>query len=459
MTAGLSMSKVFERVDYAPHAVQRKVHGALGGKRFRVVCAGRRTGKSTLGGHELTARAYEAYFERDKLSKHGKRHEYWIVGPEYTDSEKEFRVLWNDITQLGMPLDKPGSYNDPNGGNMHLSLWDGKFQVHAKSAKYPDSLVGEGLKGVILAEAAKLKPSIWFKFIRPMLADERGWALMTSTPEGKNWFYEQWMKGLTNDPEWWGIRMPSWTNDILFPLGREDPEIASMSSDMDEETFKQEIGAEFTEFTGRVFKNFDEEMHCRPLPYNPKLPCYAAVDYGWTNPFVWLLVQVDFWENIYVIGEYYERNKRVDEIPDELIARGLVPAGMRNIYVDPASPGDTRILEDKLRVKSIGGTGGELTERLRLIRTALEIPKHLQHLPWGHPERLPKLFVDPVKCPNFVREFNDYRYPETKTERNDVEAPMKKDDHTPEAFGRFMAGYFGPRQRTGRSRVSQGVVG
>ena len=458
----LSMRAVFDKCGYRPHVVQKSVHGALRDSRFRVVCAGRRTGKSTLGGHELTVRAYEAYFQQDNLSKYGKRHEYWIVGPEYSDAEKEFRVVYNDCLQLGMPFDHPGTYYDANGGNMHLSLWDGKFQVHAKSAKYPDSLVGEGLRGVVLAEAAKLKGSIWWKYIRPMLADEKGWALFSSTPEGKNWFYEQWMKGLlgraSGNTEWWSIRMPSWTNPMIYPGGREDPEIVSMEADMDEELFKQEIGAEFSEFTGRVFKNFDEELHCRPLPYNPALPCFAAVDYGWTNPFVWLLIQVDVWDNVYVIGEYYERRKRVDEVPDELIDRGLVPASLRQIYVDPASPGDTSILENKLKVRSIGGTGGELRERLRLIRKQLEIPKELRHLPDGHVDKKPKLFVDPVKCPNFVREMNDYRYPETKEERNENEMPMKKDDHTPEALGRFMAGYFGPRQKETRTRVTDSTM-
>lgn len=458
MAQALSMRAVFDRCEYRPHAVQKAVHGAIRKSRFRVVCAGRRTGKSTLGGHELTVRAYEAYFARNELSKYGKRHEYWIVGPEYSDAEKEFRVLYNDCLQLGMPFDHPGTYYDATGGNMHISLWDGKFQVHAKSAKYPDSLTGEGLRGVVLAEAAKLKGSIWWKFIRPMLADTRGWALFSSTPEGKNWFYEQWMKGLLGQDEWWSIRMPSWSNPVIYPGGRQDPEIVSMESDMDSELFKQEIGAEFSEFTGRVFKNFDEEMHCKPLRYNPALPCFAAVDYGWTNPFVWLLIQVDVWDNVYVIGEYYERHKRIDEVPDELIDRGLVPAGLRHIYVDPASPGDTNVLENRLRVKSVGGTGGEIKDRLRLIRKQLEIPRELKHLPDGHVDKLPKLFVDPRKCPNFVREFNDYRYPESKDERNDNESPMKKDDHTPEALGRFMAGYFGPRQKETRTRVSDSTM-
>ena len=455
----VNRARIFSKIGYAPHDVQREVHSASLTHRFRCVCAGRRTGKSTLGGHELTCYAYQSYYKRNALLDAGTRMEYWIVGPQYSDSEKEFRVVYNDLKARGMPFDKPGTYNDPIGGNMHISLWDGAMQIHAKSAQYPDSLVGEGLHGVILAEAAKLKPTVWTKYIRPTLADYRGWALLTSTHEGRNWFYDLWMKGqgLGDDAldEWWSIRMPSWSNNLVFPGGREDPEIISLLSDLGQEKFNQEIGAEFTEFVGRVFSQFDEELHCRPLAYDPSLETYAAVDYGWTNPFVWLLLQVNHWGDVFVIGEYYHSHKRIDEIPDELLAAGLVPPTLRTFYPDPAAPGDTRVLEDRLSIRSGGGTGGELKERLRLIRNHLDINPLLRHLPDNHPEKLPRLFVDPVKCPMFVKEFNDYRYPENKREAlsNEAEAPMKKDDHTPEALGRFFAGHWGTKERSGSTKV------
>jgi hypothetical protein len=439
----LDVNKVFEKIEYQPHEGQRKIHNAAQRSRFRVVDAGRRTGKSKAGGSELVAPAYQAYFKRDQLDPHDKRMEYWIVGPEYSDAEKEFRVLYNALKKLGMPFDHPGTYNNPLSGDMHISLWDGRYQVHAKSAKYPDNLVGEALHGVILAEAAKLKPSIWTKYIRPMLADYKGWALMSSTPEGKNWFYDAWMLGNNQKAEaseWWSIKMPSWANNIIFPGGRMDPEIRSMEADLTEEAFNQEIGAEFTDFVGRVFKNFDEVDHVKPLTFNPEWETYACVDY----PFVWLLIQVDHWKNVYVLGEIYGSHKRVDEVHTEIISAGLCPPQLRYFYPDPAEPGDTRILEENLRIQSVGGTGGEIKDRLRLIRKHLEIPRHLLHLPDEHKDKKPKLFIDP-SCKNTIREMNDYRYPTTKNEadRNDSELPMKKDDHAPEALGRFFRGYFG----------------
>jgi len=450
----ISTAAINRRVDYAPHAVQRAVHRASAFHRFRAVCAGRRTGKSTLGGHELTVEAFRAKLLYNTLSPKGKRMEYWIVGPNYTDAEKEFRVLYNDLTKLDIPMDKPGTYYDANGGNMNISLLGGRYLVKAKSAAHETSLVGESLSGIILAEAAKIKPVVWTKYLRPTLADyardpRPSWALMTSTPEGKNWFYDAYMRGLSEAEEnanWWGVRMPSWSNDILFPLGKTDPEILDMSRDMSEEKFKQEIGAEFTEFVGRVFKRFNEEDNVKELSYNPSLPVFIAEDSGYTNPSVALFIQVDVWDNVYVLGEYYQRHRIPEEFASDVMADhklGPLARAARLLYADPADPGTAATLAERWQVQSQGDTGGTLSERLELIRRWLVPgPDHLED---GHPDKKPKFFVDP-SCGNLIREMNDYRYPDTKSEvRDAAEAPLKKDDHAPEALGRFMRGHFGAK--------------
>jgi hypothetical protein len=466
-TAGykrVSMAKTHALVGYQPHDVQREIHAARREARFRLVCAGRRTGKSTLGGHELTVKAVQARY-RKGLSRTGRRSEHWIVGPEYSDAEKEFRVLFDDIKRLGIPMDHPGTYNDPIGGNMHLSLYDGGFQVHAKSAKYPDTLVGEALESVILAEAAKLKPAIWTKYIRPMLSDYAhqgyGDALMTSTPEGKNWFYDYYMRGQNPaDAEVYSIRMPSWSNNILFPGGRYDSEIRSMEADLTEEKFKQEIGADFTDFVGRVFKRFSEDDNVGDYKYNPELPLYIAEDAGFRNPSVALFLQVDVWDNVYVIDEYYERERTPTEFANDVFDHprlGPLARKATLLYADPADPGTTRTLEQTWRVRSQSGTGGLLKDRLDLIRKWLT-PTPLE-LPDDHPDKKPKLFFD-RSLKHTIKDMNDYRYPETKKEAevNENESPRKVDDHAPEALGRFFGGYYGPKQKEQYAIQSKAVM-
>lgn len=485
---GLDKFAVFESIGYAPHEGQVKVHGSPA--RMKVLPAGRRTGKSVIGGHELTLEALLTYTLADELKRLGIRREFWIVGPEYSDSEKEFRIVWDDLERIQVPMDHPGSYNAPWNGEMEISCFDGRFLVKAKSAKYPGTLVGEGLSGVILAEAAKLKPIVWHKYLRPTLADFRGWGLMTSTPEGKNWYYDLYMRGQDpDDPQWASWRMPSWINKYIFPKGateegvrliREiindpdqkltqdiiaqsgvDDEIVDMARDMTEERFAQEVEAKFTEFVGRVFKDYDEEVHLGDVAVDPSLPIYLATDSGWSNPFVALAIQVDKWDNVKVLADYRATHRDIEDIATDLqTARGGIFAAARKHYGDPGAPGDAAILAKKLHVVTQGGTGGELKWRLELIRQALKLKP--EHAPFD--QRKPRLIFSRTISDESKREMLDYRYPDTKDERKGEapENPMKKDDHMPEALGRFFVGYFGGPddndENDGRARVSKAKV-
>lgn len=476
----IDQQKLFERMGFEPHIGQRDILEDQ--SRFKVVTAGRRFGKSELGGNLLVTEAVKAYYRRGELESAGKRAEYWIVGPEYSDAEKEFRILWNRLKAKDFPFDRPGSYYDPNLGNMRLSLWDGRFQVIGKSAKYPDTLVGEGLHGAILAEAAKLKENIWLKYIRPTLSDFNGWALMTSTPEGRNWFYEAYLKGQGIDPSWNSWRKPSWVNPHVYKrktttaaikelrerfasgLGVDysdleiDPEIAQLVLDSSEEIFNQEIAADFTDYVGKVFKDFDYSDHVGDFEFNPNWRTFAAVDYGYTNPNVWLLLQVDpHDEQVIVLDEVYESGLTAEDFANVIRSRGLCPLNLEAFYPDPASPGDTRMLERKLGVRSRSGNVGiELKERLDLIRKGLRRPH--SHLDFDHVDNKPRLMFD-RKCVKTLQDMENYRYPDNKDHarnpKNQAEAPLKVNDHGPEALGRFYGGYFWAKQNAKPVRITK----
>jgi Terminase large subunit, T4likevirus-type, N-terminal len=469
-------------LNFVPHSGQRPV--VLDNHRGQVVAGGRRVGKTMPGGKRLAREALNTYSVADAWKAVQKRREFWIVGPEYSDAEKEFRIAWDTLKRLDVPFDKPGSYNDPISGNMHISLWDGTFQLHGKSAKYPGTLVGEGVSGVILAEAAKLKESVWVKYVRPTLADFKGWWMATSTPEGKNWFYRLFMDGLhddLSDSKAW--RIPSWMNPHVYPLGASDagvamlvqaleqgnlsrdimeecgvdPEIVSLAQDLTPEAFEQEIGAGFSAFVGRVFE-FDEEVHVKKVEHIYGWETYGAVDYGFTNPNVWLLLQLGPWGEVHILDEVYEVGLTDQQFADEIKRRGLCPPDLIRFYPDPSDPGATRVLSETLKKGAGGGTGGERRHRIDGIRALLKI-QH-PHLPFGHPERVPRLVISP-RCTRLISDMSEYRYPKTAHEAAQMdkpapEEPMKKDDHGPEALGRFVAGRLGtPQRNVRRARVSK----
>lgn len=495
MTAVLDKWKLYQHplINWEPNPAQRTV--ATSNARHKVLAGGRRLGKDYYGATDKLLP--EIFFTKpiaSTLLARGKKRIFWIVGPSYQEAEKTFRVIWNWCKLLEIPMEK-GSFNSPEIGLMQIKLWGGALEIIAKSAQVPERLVGEGLSGVIMCEAAKMRSIIWPKYIQPTLADFEGWSYFGSTPEGKNWFYELWRHA--QDPynkEWQSWRMPSWVNQFVYktPTVEADvhrcmelmrqthtsahkiaqehnftinSEILQRLNDSPPEVFLQEIAADFTEFVGRVFKEFDEEVHVTDLSYNPGWETYAAVDYGFNNPNVWLLIQVGKWGEINVLDEVYESGLDPEDFADEIRYRGLNPQNLRYIYPDPADPGSTKILEKKLNVRARGGTGGELNNRINWIRKFLREPRIVTDDPY-HDFSLdgitvgsyrPRLLFD-RKCKKTIEDMLAYRYPDREEMREPgsprAEKPLKDKDHGPEALGRFCAGHFGQFGKEG-TRIHQ----
>jgi phage terminase large subunit-like protein len=208
------------------HPAQREVahHPA----RFRVLCTGRRFGKTKLGAVLCVAAALE-----------GKR--VWWVAPSYPMAS----IGWRAIKQLALQVpramvrESERMVEMPSGG-----------RVQVKSADNPVSLRGEGLDLVIIDECAYVLPDAWAESLRPALSDHQGRALFISTPNRRNWFHALYMRGLENDPDWCSWQLPTSANPFIDPA-----EIEAARREMSEDSFSQEYEAQFLEGAGAVFRN------------------------------------------------------------------------------------------------------------------------------------------------------------------------------------------------------------
>jgi hypothetical protein len=440
--------KYYAETGYEPHDGQVKCHAC--NIRHRVVPCGRRWGKTLFGGKEVEPSAFV-------VNHAGEPMQGWIVGPEYMDCEKEFRVIYNTFRSLDLHLTSPKFLNNREAGNMHIRLPWG-FDLQCRSAKHPETLTGEGLDFVLMVEAGRQKPRTWREFIRPALSDKRGWSLHTGVPEGDSadsLLFQLFQRGQSTDLNhrfWWSRTAPSWENRIIFPGGYEDPEIQDARLDLTDDEFDRQYGAKFVEKTGRVMKEWDDEIHLADLEYNRNLPLYAAVDYGFTNPFVWLWIQVDRFNNVNVLEEHYITQTDTEQIVRRTLMPHHLVGNLVKFFPDPAEPDDTNIIARLLKKPAAIGTGGELRTRLSLIRRALKTnQKDLTR---------PQLRVDRMKCPKLAWEMRQgYRWPERRSEaKNDTEKPMDKDNHGPEALGRFFKSHFDIAEtRQQHTRIRQGV--
>lgn len=193
--------------------------------RFKVVCAGRQSGKTALGTILLVAAAVQGG-------------DVWWVAPTFPLGE----LAWKTIDLLCRQI--PGCRFEgrpvfritlPSGGTIQL-----------RSSDNPDSLRGATLDGVVFDEAAQAKTEAW-PTLRPTLSVRKGWALFISTPKGLNWFHDLFEEA--KDRKGWRTwTFPSTVNPYL---DAEDVELARES--MSSLVFSQEYEAEFISHGSGMF--------------------------------------------------------------------------------------------------------------------------------------------------------------------------------------------------------------
>lgn len=433
-TGGKVIDKMafFEHIGYKPHPSQMLFHRSQ--KRFRLPCCGRRFGKSMMSAKDLEPEL----FVPDRR--------YWIVGPTYDLAEKEFRVIWNDLIiglQMGKDKRVKKAFNKRS-GEMYIEFPWGT-RVECRSANHPETLVGERLDGAILSEAAKHKKDTWERYIRAALSDRRGWATFPTTPEGFNWYYDLWSFGISDLPEhkdFEAWRFPSWANHIIFPGKRQDPEITLVESTTATEWFLQEYGAEFGAFVGKIYGEFDPMLHVKPHTFNPDWPNYIAFDWGFTNPLAAIEFQVDPWDRVYVWREHYRSYLQLGEHINIMNQREQPPGYHLDLgFGDAADPEAAAHMSTYFvgtyalpEAKKNWREGIDLVKSFLKPRDSFSPSGQLIVTDeYGTPQQEPWLYIDP-RCHNVIREFNNYRAPEARSEINIRESAKKHDDHALDAL-------------------------
>ena len=156
-----------------------------------VICAGRRWGKSALCGYIVA----KTFIELFKEIKEGKRNsvKIWIVGPTYKLAEN----VMSYVIRFLRAADKEISRFIKGGGTrpIEIKLLNDVW-IQCKSTEDPKSLLGEELDLLIVDEAANISSYIWYDYLLPTTASKtkKGKTIFISTPRGKNWFYQLYLK-------------------------------------------------------------------------------------------------------------------------------------------------------------------------------------------------------------------------------------------------------------------------
>ena len=198
--------------------------------RFKIVAAGRRTGKSRLAAWMLIVNALQA-----------DRGHVFYVAPTQGQARD---IMWQTLLELGNPVISNSHIN-----NLQIKLVNGAT-ISLKGADRPETMRGVSLKFLVLDEYADMKPDVFEQILRPALADQKGCAMFIGTPMGRNHFYDLYKYAeLDDDPTYKAWHFTSYDNPILDP-----DEINIAKRSMSSYAFRQEFMASFEARGSEMFK-------------------------------------------------------------------------------------------------------------------------------------------------------------------------------------------------------------
>ena len=198
--------------------------------RFKIVAAGRRTGKSRLAAWLLIVRALSV----------GKGHVFYVAPTQGQARD----IMWQTLLELGNPVIVSSHIN-----NLQIKLINGAT-ISLKGADRPETMRGVSLKFLVMDEYADMKPEVFEQILRPALADQKGDAMFIGTPMGRNHFYELYKYAeLGDDPTYKAWHFTSYDNPLLDP-----DEINVAKKSMSSYAFRQEFMASFEARGSEMFK-------------------------------------------------------------------------------------------------------------------------------------------------------------------------------------------------------------
>lgn len=348
-------------------------------QRWAWICTHRRAGKTVALVNDTIIGALECKLHRPQFA---------YVGPTYKQAK---RIAWPYLKEYAQPyLSAP-----PSESELSVTL-HGNRKIFCLGADNPDSLRGMYLDGGVGDEYALFKPSVFSEIIRPALSDRLGWWVFTSTPRGKNLFWEEGQRAFKNPEQYYSLLLSADTSGIL-PAD----ELADLRKHMDAEEFAQEYLCSFdAALKGAIYANEVNSMfmegRVKKGLFDPNLVIHVVYDLGFTDATV-----ATFWQEgtdgtIRVIGVKATTGESIDAHFDTLF-------GLSGELGDIWLPHDAR-------AKNLQ-TGLSMVEQF--LKNGLRpklVPNHkVRDRISATRKAMPSIYIDDETCGDMVEALKGYR--------------------------------------------------
>jgi phage terminase large subunit len=212
---------------------------------------------------------------------------YWHMLPEASQARK---AVWDAVNphtgkrriNEAFPV---GLRESTRETDMAIRFKNGSLWQIVGSDNY-NSLVGSPPVGVVFSEFALADPSAW-GYLRPILAENDGWALFITTPRGRNHastFYE----AARQDKTWFAEQLPA-TETPVFTAEQLEIEhrelLREYGPDDGEARYRQEYLVSFDagvmgSYYGSLMEMAEKDKRLTTVPHDPVVPVHTAWDLG-----------------------------------------------------------------------------------------------------------------------------------------------------------------------------------
>lgn len=234
--------------------------------RHQVVFAGRRWGKTVAG----VLRVVRGVTVEPGL--------YWWVGISWRSAsmKRAWRQLCGIARQVWRGIgESPEKYIRRSKAEV---VFPGGGEVWLRTAQRPDSLAGEGVRGVVLDEFSLMDEQVWTEYVDATLLDYGGWALFLGVPKGENWAARLWREAHYREG-WVAIRQTTYDNPRIDKAA-----IDARRAKVPEWLFRQEYLAEISGSTESLVPfAWAEQARVREREPEADAPVVMGIDVAWSG--------------------------------------------------------------------------------------------------------------------------------------------------------------------------------
>lgn len=439
--------KVWSYLDYKPSPEQLSAHET--DSMHILVVGGIGAGKSAATAMELLPHTLKTRFMSKGLRKQYVDPLYWLVGPEYEDCRPEFVFLWDALQELELRLEQKliKKVSFPDEGPCSLQLATGARIETRSGAKPAECMKGRGPQGIIYCEMGRISKDLWDRGRARLSRSEEpgvpGWSWGSGVLEDSlPWFLEHFEIGQT--PNEFGldsIRMPSWSNRVTYPGGRDDPQIKYLEKTLEQAEFDERIAAKIAPPSDVVFPQFSHERHVGDYGFMKWMkddrgkmaerPVALAIDPGYDPGAYAVLALQELNGVIRVFDEIYKKRTEVHEVIEEARERPWWNH-VRHAVIDPfggvqhqamASQAEEWKRLGNIPVHAPSRAGLDILAGIRRFRTFL-----------APGQRRNPMIVFDSKCAKTLKEFRMYRRSPSREGRQLKVNPIDNNNHSIKAL-------------------------